>query len=338
MGLLLSDHVRGIAVALLAVGWIAAHAPTASAAPSCPPAPAAVINLDLPRYYSDAAGTRIDAAKKAIHAQQAAELKRYVGTVAKFADRGPQACAVAWLQAWAKENALLGTMSTKQAEYQRKWDLTGLALAYVKVRGEADAQSKHDIDAWLKNLAIEARRFFDAPGIKRNNHWYWLGLGLGATAAATDDAQMWRDARAIYDDALADIGNDGTLAMELARGNRALKYHAFSVMPLVVLAELAARRGEDWYAARDARLHTLVAATVAGLTNPEAFARRVGVAQQAPVPPGAGWWPLYTARFADRAKGFDIAMEPGHRWLGGNPAGLPMMAHVTRRTDPAGEE
>lgn len=289
----------------------------------CPPPPAAIRDLDMARPYSDAAGSSASAELKARHTAEAAPLKDYLTFVTGEADRGvadgtAARCALGWLEAWARGGALLGEMRSKQAEYERKWDMAGLALAYRKVRGVASPRQRVAIEPWLKSLAAASRRYFDDPGHKRNNHWYWLGLGLGAVGSATGDDALWSAAHAIYRDALADIAADGTLPLELARGKRALHYHAFALMPLVTLAELATSHGEDWYGERGGALHRLAALTLTGLDEPATFDRLAGVAQERPVNPHAGWIALYAARFPDRVPARLPASKPSHRWLGGD--------------------
>ncbi|WP_245637252.1 alginate lyase family protein [Burkholderia singularis] len=46
---------------------------------------------------------------------------------------------------------------------------------------------------------------------------------------------------------IRDIGPDGALAREVKRGNHALHYHTFALIPLVFAAELARRRNIDLY-------------------------------------------------------------------------------------------
>jgi poly(beta-D-mannuronate) lyase len=225
-------------------------------------------------------------------------------------------------------------MATAQSDYQRKWDLGGVALAYLKVRDLATDEERRVIEPWLIRFADAARGFFDDPRHKRNNHWYWLGLGMAGVAVAADSPRHWVMARDIMQDATRDIAADGTLPKELARGGRAVHYHAFSVMPLVVLAEIAAARGEDWYAFSDGALHRLVAVTLKGLADPSVFARLAGEPQQANPGAGTGWLILYERRFRDRLPANwpegRPDMRPAHRWLGGDVEHL-MMALGARR-------
>lgn len=299
---------------------------TAAAFAGCPAAPPPVAGLSLVRFYGDSAGSVVDPALMDQHKSETEPLVAFLGFVTKEADMAylqrsrPSAtasCGLAWLRAWANGGAYLGKMDGKQAEAQRRWDLAGAALAYLKLKPWASDADRKAIEPWLIKVADAARTSFDDASIKRNNHWYWMGLGLAAVGLAAESDTHWQRAEAIMTDAAKDISAGGTLPLEMAREGRALFYHAFAVMPLVTLAELGASRGEDWYALNDGALHRLVAKTIAGLEDPSIFDKLAGVAQQRPIKLGAGWIELYRARFPGR-----IAKAPEqhtkHRWLGGD--------------------
>lgn len=305
------------------VALIAFSAPARSACPSPPPP---VLDLDLTRFYADKAGSVVDPEKMAAHKAETAPLTEFVGFIAKQSDRAwtqrsaptvPVACAVSWLKAWAAADAYLGQMSSPQSQSQRKWDLAGTALAYLKIRRWTPAEDRALIEPWLIKWADAARAVFDDKSIKRNNHWYWLGLGLGAVGLATGSDTHWQMAKAIMADAARDIAADGTLPHELERQGRALHYHAFSVMPLVTLAELGVSRGEDWYALNGGALHRLVSKTAEGLAEPAIFDKLAGATQERPVKTFAGWLSLYRARFPGRLK-TDLDQPSSHRWFGGD--------------------
>ena len=175
---------------------------TAAAGVACPAVPSAVKELEIPRYYWDAAGTVVDVRLKAQYDAAVAPLVGFVREVTGQADaalksaepekrKASAQCAMSWIDAWARGDAWLGPRITQQGEYQRKWDLGGVALAYVKVRSQATPEQRRVIEPWLTRVADAARGFFDDRDRKRNNHWYWLGLGLGGVALATGKDKFW---------------------------------------------------------------------------------------------------------------------------------------------------
>jgi poly(beta-D-mannuronate) lyase len=307
------------------VAAIALIASSAAALADCPAVPPPVVDLALERFYEDSAGSIVEPTRMEEHKAQTAPLVEFLGHLVRQADKAHQqrssptdtaACGLSWLRGWANGGAYLGKMDGKQAEAQRKWDLAGSALSYLKLKRWATADDRKAIEPWLIKVADSARAHFDDISIKRNNHWYWMGLGLAAVGLAADSDAHWQQAKAIMTDAANDITADGTLPLEMAREGRALYYHAFAVMPLVALAELGASRGEDWYALGNGALHRLVAKTAEGLNDPAIFDILAGVAQQRPVKPGAGWVALYCARFIGRLK-LKPEQPSKHRWLGG---------------------
>ena len=308
----------------------------------CPTVPPPVRDLKLERFYEDKAGSEVDPAKMEENRAATAPLTAFVGFITKQADRANNQrsspvdtakCALSWIRGWAEGGAYLGKIDSKQSQAQRRWDLAGTALAYVKLKHFATKEDRAAIEPWLTKIADAARADFEDAGIKRNNHWYWMGLGLAAVGLAAESDKHWQIANGIFADASKDIAADGTLPLELARQGRALSYHVFALQPLVVMAEMAAARGEDWYAMNDGALHRLVAKTVEGLKDPSVFDTLAGVAQQRPVKSGYGWAFLYRDRHFGRMPD-KIDQPGGHRWLGGD---VDVLMRVLARRDPRPE-
>ncbi len=316
----------GVSAALILGGLAVA---TPAMAKACEPAPAPIRDIVLPRYYTDASGSEIDAEAKALHAEAVAPLTEFLRQIVKGADKAvayddtQQAkCALEWLETWARGGAWLGVMGSKQAEYQRKWDLGGVAAAYLKLKVHATPAKQRTIEGWLKQWADLAYAFQSDPDRQRNNQLYWLGFALGATAIATDSDRHWRLSRDIMSEAAKHIAEDGALALELERKSQALHYHSFAVTPLVALAEMAAQRGENWFELEQGALHRLVALTIAGLNKPAIFDELSGYPQKLPAGTGAGWLWLYGQRYASLLPAMLPVVPRDHRWLGGDVANL----------------
>ena len=333
--------LRTLLVSLAAVAW----ALTSAAHAECSPPPPPMADIEGTRPYGDKDGSVVDPQADAKNREANQPLTDFVRAVTDDADRAWKRpgrvesdeagkCAVAWLAVWAKGNAWLGTMGSKQAEYQRKWDLAGVALAYLKVKPFATPEQRAVIEPWLIRFADTARAFFTDPRIKRNNHWYWLGLGIGATALATDSAKHWEIARSIAEDAAKDIQADGSLPQELARKGRALHYHTFSLMPLVTLATLARTKGEDFYTLGDNALDRLADLTARGLTDPAIFTSLAGEPQSEPNRPGIGWSQLYALHKPD-SPAAKIGMPHTHRWLGGD---VQLLVRALIKPDPDSQQ
>lgn len=273
-------------LALLSFCLHAAHA-------ACPASPIAIRDIEANSFYTDDRHSIIDKDLERKYHDNIRPLEDYLRKVAEMSDRyvathdtASAHCAVAWLDAWAVNDALLGRMLNSrgdtQAQFERKWLLAGMSLAYLKVRDQASTQQAEHIAAWMQNIADQSLALFDSPAHKRNNHYYWVGLAVMGTAVSTGSQAHMDKARTIFDKALGDIDDDGTLPMELDRAGMALHYHNFALAPLVFMAELARLRGENWYARHDGRLDKLVQRVAAGIANPDWFVQRTGAAQKKP--------------------------------------------------------
>lgn len=297
-------------VSALLLALLASAAQLTEAAP-CPAPPTALPDMQGNGYYSDKSHSIVDPQLKAQNEAAAKPFTDFADQVSRRADRvlagGTDAadsaeCALTWLQQWAAGDAMLGHIASSQAQYLRKWTLASLSLAYLKLRPRAEAAQREAIDAWLRRVARASLEHIRHSKAARNNHHYWVGLAVMATASATGDATLRQDARELFDEALSDIQDDGSLPQELARAGKALAYHNYALAPLVLMAELAAREGEDWYALRGARLDLLVERTAAGIADPAWFVARTGLSQEVPRGGITGWALLYAQRGAARSQ------------------------------------
>lgn len=102
---------------------------------------------------------------------------------------------------------------------------------------------------------------------------------------------------------IRDIGPDGSLAREVKRGDRALHYHTFALLPLVFAAELVQRRNIDLYRENDGAIGRLANLVIDAVEDPASF-RKITPIRQDLFPwtfrDELSWVEPYYARFHDR--------------------------------------
>ena len=105
------------------------------------------------------------------------------------------------------------------------------------------------ITAWLEKLAEENRDYYDdkrqhhRPNDSDNKHVYWAGLAIAAAGIANDDRKLFGWGVDAYRQGVSYIQPDGTLPLEMERGQMALDYHLYALAPLIMLAEFGERNG-----------------------------------------------------------------------------------------------
>lgn len=297
------------------------HPDAVAAQSECPAPPPGSPDIRAMGYYSDAASSVIDPKLKAQNAAAVKPLNDFSAHVARMADvyakEGDETaarCALTWLDAWAASGAMLGRMehvNNDQSDYMRQWTHGAVALAYLRTQAVATPQQRAAIEAWLRRLSAANLAYWDNPKHKRNNHYYWTGIGIMATAVATRDDALLKTAQGIYRTGIDAIEPDGSLPMEMARKRRALHYHDYATAPLVLMAELARLRGEDWYAYRPGALERLAARVADGYRDPAWFNAQAGVVQETATPKASsGWVEFYRRRSPDPGR-FDAMHADG---------------------------
>ncbi|HEL4246416.1 polysaccharide lyase [Stenotrophomonas maltophilia] len=303
---------------VLRLGLLSAALAAAPTYAACPPPPAGHPDIRALGYYTDKAGSVIDPVLQQQNKDATAPLDRYAADVARMSDDylrtgDPAAaqCTLSWLGAWADDGAMLGQMirvNNDQSFYMRQWMLDAVAMAYLKVHDQANPQQRAHIDPWLQKLARANLAYWDNPKRRRNNHYYWGALGVLATGLATDDEALWEAGHAAFQKGIDDIQYDGSLPLEMARGQRALHYHDYALAPLVMMAELARLHGQDGYASGDHAIDRLARRVIEGSKDPAWFNEHTGVAQL-PLQ-ASGWVEFYRLRSPDGGL-FDAAHARG---------------------------
>ncbi len=256
--------------------------------------PPPISSIDLSGFYDDPDG--YGRAIKPLHA--------FIETVNKTADSGDKACVIALLDSWARANALMAPIKGYQGYYERSWAGTDFALALLRFF----PQSKNDapavpppISKWLIEIAASTR---DANAINRlhNNLVYWAGLNLTAIGTLTKRPDLIDAGIARAREGIRDIQPNGTLERELKRGDRALHYHNFALIPLVFTAELAHARHVDLYSENNGAIRRLANVVIDAVLDESSFSAYTSTPQHLfpwTFASDLAWMEPYQARFRD---------------------------------------
>jgi len=291
-------------------------------------------------FYSDAKGSIIDPVKWKAYQETAGPVKNLGTVVVAAADaylatgsRQAAACVLKLEKTAALDKALTGKMSSKQAYFVQGWVEGALAIALLKVRpsGLASAADQQLLTDWMKDVTAQTMGFYDRevaanPEHIGNNHLYWAGVQVAAVAIAAGDRKMLDWAAEAYRNGSRQITAEGSMALEMRRGQRALHYHLYAASPLVYIAELGEVNGIHLYAEDNYAIRRLVAQCVAGMEGSGFFEQKTGIRQDLPdgQPPSAeaiSWARVYLHRFPDAKLAALLAKAPAldYMYLGGLP-------------------
>ena len=217
-------------------------------------------------------------------------------------------CLVAFLDRWARADALTDVSYSpkkqRQAWYQVTWATADAGLAYSIVRGEpgVDPAAKKRIEDWLHRVASNNIRHRGVPRVgegRCHNYCYWQGLLATVVGVVTTDSEMFDWGISTFRRALQDMNVDGSFPGEMARGKGALRYQQFAIHPLVLIAELAARQGDDLYSLEvgGRSLHTAAAFSVAAIEDRSLIEKYTREPQRFTSKRGLSWAEVYYQRF-----------------------------------------
>jgi len=293
------------------------------------PAPAPALGpMEIPRrYLAPPPGRGPVNPEQAVRAAPYWQLEDFVADAAtRYAAHGETAtarCIVDALDAWARADAMLNydPKAWPQSWYTVEWTATSAALAVSVVRADpgVDAAALVRVTAWLRRVATKQLSHASADADAQNNHAYWRGLMATATGIVSADDVLFRQGLALYASGIRHIANDGSFPLEMRRGELALHYQNFAVMPLVATAELAARQGIDLYRyeANGRTLATAVDFLLAALDDPAVIKRHQPETQDAVPREDLSWMEWWQVRFGDSRTSRHLDRPMFHRRLGG---------------------
>lgn len=305
------NHATKVSLVAVAALLSACRGAPAQAA-ACPAPPAAMEKITANTFHADPQSSTIDPARFAANADSVAPVKAFeaelgrLATAAQSGDRNAGDCAGDWLANWASRRAMTATVEGGQPQFVRRWATAAIAMNMIRAQPFVTTTERRQIEPWLRRLADQVEIYPSLSASRRNNHFYWSGFAVGAVGLAIEDPALIARARTAYQHSVQDIRPDGHLPREAARGVKAWQYHDFSAFALVMLAEIGAQRGENWYAMQGGALHRLVRFVLQGLHDPARVERVSGVAPSLKLNRNRlAWYPLYARRFPDRVRGFE---------------------------------
>jgi poly(beta-D-mannuronate) lyase len=331
-----------MAAAPLRSPWDAKTVEVKAGSYSCPALKPLPKDIEASDFYSDAKHSVVDEKKKAAYEAVEAQYNDAMKAAAKAGDdfqasgnRGAAECVLRILDMEAAEDSMTGAMSTNQANYVQNWTLGALAVSWLKVRAAepGTAEQRKAATDWLAKVGSQVQAWFGARHTRgtndgTNNHYYWAGFAVAGAGIAADNRAMYDWGLGTYDEAISRIAADGTLPLEMARGQKALHYHLFALAPIVMLAEYGEANGDDLYARRKGAVHLLVRRTIAGMVDNSYFAKAAGVAQDTPDKKETKstdviWLVPYLRRFPNEEmnKVLRSAQLKPYSYLGGLPPG-----------------
>ncbi|WP_266168288.1 alginate lyase family protein [Dyella subtropica] len=277
--------------------------------------PAPLGTIDPPGFYDDPAG----------YAQAVKPMRAFISQLNQAADAGQWSCTLDLLQGWAGGNALMGPITGYQGYYERSWAGTDFALVLLRMpQGvrNANASRVAAITPWLENIAV-ATRDADAINHLHNNLVYWAGLNLTAIGTIAQKPYLIDAGLARAREGINDIQPNGSLTREVARGDRALHYHTFALIPLVFTAELVKGQGIDLYQENGNAIARLANLVTNAVIDPSSFAKITPIPQQLfpwTFQDELSWMEPYYARTKDpRLPALIAPRRPFSEWrLGGN--------------------
>jgi len=207
----------------------------------------------------------------------------------KYGESAQLECILDLLTTWADAGALEGEAPNHTGKSMRKWSLGSLSGAYLRLKFSSSqplknyTQQSQKIEAWFGAIADRVKQEWlpDAPLDKINNHYYWAAWAMMATAAATNRQDLFDRAAALYRIFAGQVDAEGYLPNELVRASRAVQYHAYSMLPITMVAAFGRANDVELAAEGNGALLRLAQRVQIGLTDPSSFAEKAKAAQDA---------------------------------------------------------
>jgi poly(beta-D-mannuronate) lyase len=239
-------------------------------------------------WYEDKKGSVPDPGKQAENLLLQKDIRNFTDGLSDRLDRlvegtpDPRVvdCIQRNLLAWTQAGALLRTPTWSVPIAEQTKAAVALQFIFLKLKA-IGVQAPREARRWQYDSLVAVLKAY-GPGTSKSNMYVWSGVA----AAAGDLVERHDDLRTYHEAAwrfaIDAIADDGTVAVEMERGQRALVYHTFFYNAASALWNLRNALGIDTSPADAAALRRLGKAVGDAACQPSEFARRAG-AQQEPL-------------------------------------------------------
>ncbi|QRP64507.1 alginate lyase family protein [Rhodanobacter sp. FDAARGOS 1247] len=292
--------ITTIAVAFSTTVMAVEHKPNSTKIepnPRCEAVPHPDISLATTSIYrsDDKTQSKVDERSRLIYADTMRNVWSFVKIIGADAElyytdprsnafRG--ACAGEALATWARAGALT-KLTTRSAQFNIGHYLSSIAFSYKAIRPEVTAADQAVIDSWLRAIALTLQKNINSlrnSNMTRNNIQYWNGLAMALVGELTDDRSLFRSGMEAYSTGVCQVSENGSLPLEISRGQKALAYHLYAVAPLVQLAAIGMRHGIETFPRCHYGIVRLVNFTLKSSLDPTEIEKLTGFKQNlAPV-------------------------------------------------------
>lgn len=202
-------------------------------------------------------------------------------------------CAANMLYYWARNNAM-GDISKAEADhitasqFARMSALSGITsklyvqpdtliyLALEKINVKGKMKTRRDVVVeWLEGIALKVNTEIDAliASDQINNRLYWNAYAILPIGLMQQNKKLIEKSEKVFLLGMNDIDEKGFMPVEIARKQRAMQYHVYSLRPLLGMALLSKSYNCDFAASRwrHSQLSNALSKTIEGSYDKNVF-------------------------------------------------------------------
>ena len=197
-----------------------------------------IYHLEVGSIYRDDDTTRsiIDEDKKRAYDLAVADVREYATNIARLSSLSHNEQYAHLLKYnllnWALLDSLTGSVDGTQFDnvlIPYNFAVLNLLRSGIPING---------VGLWISEISNTIINYFNEDAgarTKINNHRYWAGLAVLTSGIVVESSHYTDWAHESYVLGIEQIQDDGTLPLELERGDKSFDYHNYAVQPLVAM-------------------------------------------------------------------------------------------------------